>query len=120
MLQTRPALRTCSYWRQPPGFTTVRTSLGTPRGIPSMPALLQAAPPRSIWDADDFADLYRDVLDHRTVSVLDALERLLAEHGPLALACFEHDPGTLDQPRCHRIVLAYWLTGHGYTVEEIA
>lgn len=110
------ALRTCSYWKPPTGFTVVRTSLGTPEGMEHLPRLVAAAPPKAIWGTEDFAQQYRDVLDRRTASLLRTLERLLSEHGPLAFACYEPDPGSLEHPKCHRIVLADWLAGHGYRV----
>lgn len=99
-----------SYWRIPPGFVPVRTSLGLPKGM-TLPDLRSAAPMKAMWGSDTFADDYRALLARRSNKLLPVLDDLLESYGDLTMCCYEADPND-----CHRTDLLGWLADHGYTV----
>lgn len=114
------SLVTASWWRVPQRFVPVAVSLGIPPEVGPVPALRLATLPKALWGTEDWPTAYRDLLDRRAARLLSALEDLRDCYGPLALACWEPDPGTLDAPRCHRIVLADWLGARGVVVERVS
>jgi hypothetical protein len=119
MAHASPPLQSSSWWRIPEGFVPVAVSLGIPPAVQPVPRLFAATLPKALWGGD-FTKEYRAILNRRAPRLLHDLQELRDCYGPLALCCWEHDPGTLTAPRCHRIVLADWLTAHGITVEVVA